>query len=128
MTLSTATSIGLQVEPAVEAVANLKPALRKRLATELRTYESVKARLDKLQLEVNAAKQLVEQSMIEAGESRLDFERDPELRGYKATIVAGTRTVLDEQKLVAQGVSTAQIAAAKVTVPTKPYVLITVPK
>jgi hypothetical protein len=60
------------------------------------------------------------------------YEQTGELRaiceGTGLTWVFPEKSTLDKKKLLAQGVTMAQIEAATITKPGKPYLLITLPK
>lgn len=99
----------------------LKPAVRKKLLTSLATYATLKAKYDELGEQLAKAKGTVEDAFEATGEMKLEIE------GFKTTLVSPIRTKLDPKKLIAQGVTTAQIEAATITQPGKSYVKITLP-
>ena len=99
----------------------LKPTLRRRLLTELRTYGELKAQRAALDLAMTKHRSAIEGYLGETGEASLSLE------GYKVTLVCPITSRLDKMKLVEQGVTTAQIEAATVTTPGRSYVKVTVP-
>ena len=99
----------------------LKPTLRRRLLTELRTYGELKAQRAALDLAMTKHRGTIEGYLGETGEASLSLE------GYKVTLVCPITSRLDKMKLVEQGVTTAQIEAATVTTPGRSYVKVTVP-
>jgi len=101
----------------------LTPALRRKLLSELRLYAELKLQMDVLKHGMEKAKAKVEGVLGEAGESNLAIE------GFKtALICAKGSSKLDPQKLIALGVTTAQIEQATVVgLPKAPYIRIFVP-
>ena len=99
----------------------LKPKVRRELLTELRTYQTLKAQRDELDRRLKGHRDLIDAIRDETGESSLMLE------GFKVTQVAPVRHVLDEKRLIMQGVTTEQIEKATIDVQTKPYVKISCP-
>lgn len=99
----------------------LKPTLKKKLLTALRTY--VELGLQKKAIEFARSKQskIVEEIQVELGESSLDIE------GFKSTIVAPIRKVFDKKLFVALGGNLDLYERAMVATPGTPYMKITPP-
>jgi hypothetical protein len=93
----------------------LKPQVRRKLLTELKVYVELKEQREVLDLAMRTHRDSVENILLETGESSLALD------GFKVTLVAPVRKVLDHKKLIALGVTTEQIQRATVEVPGKPY-------
>ena len=99
----------------------LKPQVRRKLLTALKTYAQLHAQIKALETAADKSKDTVQDLLIETGEQSLSLE------GFKTTLVSPIKRTLSKEKLVQQGVTMAQIEAATVTTSTKPYVKITAP-
>lgn len=112
-----ATSLTVKTEQDI----TIKPTVRKKLLTALRTYAELRVDLKAIEAAMDKQKGTIGAIREEIGEQSLGLE------GFTVTLVAGVRSTLDKAKLIAQGVTVAQIEAATTTKPTKPYTKITVP-
>ena len=99
----------------------LSPAVRRKLLTELRTYEQLKQQKAAIESAMEKHKTIIAAIREETGEQTIKLE------GFSVTLVAPVRSTLDKKKLIAQGVTTAQIEAATVISPGKSYTKVTVP-
>ena len=99
----------------------IEPKLKRRLLVELRTYAELKSQQAALKKAMDKKRANIEDVLGDIGESSLSVE------GFKTTLVAPVRTVLDEKKLIANGVTMDQIEASKTQKATKPYVKVTCP-
>jgi hypothetical protein len=100
----------------------LKPTIRKKLLTALRTYAGLKDQEKVLDLAKKKARGTVQEVLEEVGETSLKLE------GYTATMVAPTKKVLDRKKFVQLGGDLALLDAAYVEQDTTPYIKVTTPK
>lgn len=113
--LTTAQQGKLDLKPSLE------PRLKRKLLTELKTYAQ-------LAMQAKAVEKAMEKH--KGAIAKLRDEQDEvsiEVDDFKVTLVAPLRSTLDKQKLIAQGVTTAQIEEATVVTPVRPYVKITLP-
>lgn len=102
-------------------VVKLAPLVRRRLLTSLRVYGELKTQLEAIKLEMSKAKDNIEGALIDTGETSIALD------GYKATYVSPVRTHLGKQKLIASGVTLAQIEGATIVRPGKSYVKVSTP-
>jgi hypothetical protein len=112
-----ATAVTVRTEQEVK----LAPGVRRKLLTELKAYAGLKTELKALEAKVDARKAIIASIREDIGEQSIGIE------GFQVTLVAGVRSKLMPEKLIALGVTTAQIEMATVTKPNKPYVKISVP-
>lgn len=104
----------------------LAPELKLALLNKLREFQANALAIKALEADQAALKAEIEGVVVGAGEgAALDAGID--IDGFKVKMVYPTRTTLDPKMLVAQGVTTEQIANATVTKPTRHYVLVNVP-
>ena len=99
----------------------LKPTTKRKLLTELKAYAELKTQRDAIDHAMKGHKNTVEGLLEETGESSLSID------GFKTTLVAGTRKSLDRKKLIAAGVTQAQLEAGTTETLNTPYVKITIP-
>lgn len=99
----------------------LKPTLKKKLLLALRTYVELGAQKKAIELARSKQSKIVEDIQVELGESSLDIE------GFKSTIVAPIRKVLDQKQFVALGGNLDILDAAMIPTPGKSYMKITPP-
>lgn len=99
----------------------LKPTIKKRLLTALKTYVELSAQAKVLKLAKSKQASIVEEIQVELGESSLEVD------GFKSTIVAGVSRTLDKKRFVQLGGRLDLLEAAMVDKPKKPYVKITAP-
>ncbi len=101
----------------------LTPQLRRKLLAELRMFAELKTQSKALDLAMGKVKTKVEAVLGEVGESNLSVD------GFKTCLVcAKGSSKIDPMKLVAQGVTTAQIEKATVVgAPKTPYIKISCP-
>jgi hypothetical protein len=114
-------SLAQTVTTTTTTQVKIAPAIKRKLMTELRAYADLKTKRDALDAAMKKSRSKVEDCLGDIGESSLTVD------GFRTTLVAPVRTTLSEEKLIAQGVTVDQIAAAKVQTPTKAYVKITCP-
>lgn len=99
----------------------LKPAVKTKLLKELKAYEVLADQRKAIELAIKKHKGNIEEIQEETGETSLAID------GFKVTLVAPIRHVLDKKKLIALGVSADIIEEATVEVSGKPYIKVTVP-
>ncbi len=99
----------------------LKPAVKKRLLTELRAYADLAAQRKAIDEKMAGCRGVVEEIQIELEESSIELE------GFKSTLVAPIRKVFDRKKFVRLGGDLAIYESAQVSAPGKAYVKITAP-
>ena len=99
----------------------LKPAVRRKLLTELKAYSELKQQLDAIKHAMDKHKATI------GGLRDMTGEKALELEGFKIRLVEPTRSTLDKKKLVELGCATAWIEEATTTKPTKPYEKVTCP-
>lgn len=104
----------------------LKPVLKRRLLLKLRTYEELATQMRALKAAQDKIKGEVETLFIDADEFQA-LQEGAAVGDFKIKYVSPIRSSLDKKKLLAQGVTMAQIENATVSRPTKPYVKITTP-
>ncbi len=104
----------------------LAPALKRRLLTKLRTYADLYLQAKTLKAAQGKLKDEVESLFIDADEFAA-LQDGAAVEGFRLKYVSPVRKKLNIKKLLAQGVTLAQIAQATDEVPTKPYTKITVP-
>lgn len=113
--------MGVSVTVSTTSELVLKPAVKSKLLRELRLYEKAKLALKDAEALAEKHKAAVAGIREEIGEQTVKVD------GFTVTLVAGTKSKLDKGKLIAQGVTTAQIEMATVVTPSKAYTLITLP-
>lgn len=109
--------------PTLQTVAEVEisPKLRRRVAAHLEAYFSLQSAIKALEADADVAKAEILATFEDAGEGHaLDAGVTVEGVG-RIKMVYPTTSKLDVKKLIAQGVSTAQIERATVTKPGKPY-------
>ena len=99
----------------------LKPRLKAKLLTKLKTYAEIRARFKAVEAEMEAQKAEIGLLREEAGVTTLSIE------GFKVAQVSGVRKTLNQQKLIAMGVSTEMLEEATETKPNRPYEKISCP-
>jgi len=104
----------------------LVPALKRKLLLKLRAYEELVAQAHAIKSAQTKIKGEVETLFIDADEFAA-LQDGAAVGDYKLKYVSPVRSSLDKKRLLAQGVTMAQIEFATVSRPTKPYVKITVP-
>ena len=113
---------GLAVTTTTVQTVTLKPTVRKKLLTALRTYAGLKSQEAALDLAKKKVRSEVGGILEEVGESTLKID------GYTATFVAPAKKVLDRKKFVQLGGDLALLDAAYVEQAVTPYVKLTMPK
>lgn len=108
MTLTTTQTTEVTIEPEVQA----------HLAGVLNTYTELKTQLDAIQTTIDAEKAVIKLILEDAGVDSV------KAGGYSLSIVKGTSSTLDKRKLMAQGVTVAQLEAATTVRPKKEYLSI----
>lgn len=99
----------------------LKPAIRRRLLTELQAYQELKAEKERIEAAMDAHKAVIGDLRESTGVTSLELE------GFKITHVTPTRSTLDEKKLVELGCALAWIEEATVIKPTRSFNKVTCP-
>ena len=114
-------TLGATVTATTTTEVKLRPALRRKLLTELRAYATIDEQMKVLQHAKDKRKDTIGKIREEVGEQSISLE------GFKVTLVAPVRSTLNKLKLIAQGVTVAMIEAATDIVPGKAYERITLP-
>lgn len=109
------------------ATVELAPEVSVSVLNKLREYESNALAIKALEADQAALKVEIDGILSDAGEAHA-LEGGIEVEGYRAKMVHPTRDQLDTMRLISLGVTTAQLAEATKTVPTKSYLLITSPR
>lgn len=99
----------------------LKPQVRKKLLTQLREYQGLKAQRDAIDAAMNATKASIGTLRESTGEDAITLE------GFKVSRVQQVRKVLNHQKLIAAGCAVAWIEEATESKPSKAYEKVTCP-
>lgn len=99
----------------------IKPALRTKLLKEFRLYAALRDQLKAIESAMDKHKANIGKIRDETGEQSLNVD------GFKVTLVAPIRSSLDKAKLIAQGVTIAQIENATVHKPGRAYEKLTLP-
>ena len=99
----------------------LSPAIRRRLVTQLRSYQELLTRRTSLEMEMASCRAAVAEIQTELEESSIELE------GFKSTLVAPMKSVFDKKTFVRIGGRLDLIEAATSKVPGKVYVRITPP-
>lgn len=99
----------------------LKTTTRNDLLLELRAYAELKREQTAIQKAMDGHRDSIGKLREETGEQSIS------LNGFIVTEIRGTITTLDKKKLIAQGVTVAQIEAATITRPKRSYEKITLP-
>jgi len=99
----------------------LKPSLKTKLMKELRLYAELRSQREAIDAAMDKHKASIEVIRDEAGEQSLKVE------GYTISLVAPVRAILDKMRLIANGVTLAQIEDSTVHKPSKPYCKISLP-
>ena len=115
--------MALTVRTTLVSEVKLKPALKIKLLTELKTYARLHAQMKSIEAEMDQRKAAIGRYREEAGVETLDLE------GFKVTRVSGgLRKSLDPMKLLEMGCTLEMQEECTTTVPTKPFEKITCPK
>lgn len=105
----------------VTKTVELKPSVRRKLLTELRSYQDLKVRRDALEEAMNGHKATIGKLREESGENAIMLE------GFKITRVDPVRKVLNHTKLIELGCAMAWIEEATENKPSKGYEKVTCP-
>lgn len=114
-------ALATKVEAKITEEVTLKPVVAKKLRTELKAYQEIVEQIKALEQAKDAHKTAIGKIRASTGHGSIAID------GFKVTEVPGVSSKLDPEKLIAQGVTTAQIEAATVTTPKRPYERITLP-
>lgn len=109
------------------STVTLSPTVSAQVLNKLREYESNALAIKALEADQAALKVEIDGVLNDAGEAHA-LEGGIEVEGYKAKMVHPVRDQLDTMKLISMGVTTAQLAEATRSVPTKSYLLISSPR
>ena len=112
---------GLAVTTTTVQTVTLKPTVRKKLLTALRTYAGLKDQEKVLEVAKKQVRGGIGAILEDVGESTLKIE------GFTATFVAPAKKVLDRKKFVQLGGDLALLDAAYVEQAVTPYVKVTCP-
>ena len=99
----------------------IAPQIKRKLLLALKTYTELAAQAKVLALAKKKQGSIVEGIQTELGESSIDID------GYKSTIVAPIRKVLDKKKFIALGGNLDIYEAAMVDTPSRAYAKISAP-
>lgn len=99
----------------------LKPTVRRKLLTELKAYAALKADMDALKHAMDKKKATIGAIREETGEDSIELE------GFKVSLVAPVRSVLNKQRLISLGCAAAWLEEATETKPARAYTKVTVP-
>ena len=99
----------------------IAPQIKRKLLLALKTYTELAAQAKVLELAKKKQGSIVEGIQTELGESSIDID------GYKSTIVAPIRKVLDRKRFVALGGNLDILDKAMIDTPSKAYPKITAP-
>ena len=99
----------------------IAPQIKRKLLLALRTYVELNEQAKAIKLAKAKQMTVVEGIQTELGESSIDID------GYKSTIVAPIRKVLDKKKFIALGGNLDIYEAAMIDTPSKAYAKITAP-
>ena len=99
----------------------LSPAIRRRLVTQLRTYQELATKRTAIETEMANCRAAIAEIQTELEESSIELE------GFKSTLVAPMKSVFDKKTFVRIGGRLDLIEAATSKVPGKIYVRITPP-
>jgi hypothetical protein len=112
---------GLAATTTTVQTVTLKPTVRKKLLTELRTYLGLKEQDAAIDVAKKKCRGNIGAILEDVGESTLKIE------GFTATFVAPAKRVLDRKKFVQLGGDLALLDAAYVEQAVTPYVKVTTP-
>ena|SRR3990167_11532664 len=110
--------------PRLEATVELEvsPELRNLVSIQLQDYAALQLAIKELEANADAIKAEVVATFSDAGQLAA-LDSGVNVEGYgKVKMVYGTSTKLDPKKLIAQGITVAQIERATKHTPNKPYV------
>ena len=110
------------LEATTTTTVSIKPALMKKLRTELHAYAALKGRLKALEAEVEKHKDVIAEIREETGEQSLSVD------GYSITLVAPMRKVFDAKRFVTLGGNLDIYNKANIDTASKSYTKISVPK
>jgi hypothetical protein len=109
------------VKTTVTKTVKLLPSVRRQLLVELAAAQKDKIAMNAAEYRYNQRKAKIRSIREKTGESSLEID------GYTVSDVTGTITQWDEKKMLAHGLSMAEIESFKVVKPKKPYEKITFP-
>lgn len=115
-------STDTQTEQITDATQILRPVVQKRLQAAFKQYEDVSTQIALLEEQKAQVKKAIAAIRDGAGVTSL------ELAGYKTTLVSPVSSRIDPKRLLAQGITEAQIKAATVVKPGASYEKVTTPK
>jgi hypothetical protein len=96
----------------------LAPVAAAHLSATLDTLKELKVQMEAIQHLMEIERLTVQQYMVEAGVDKMQVD------GLNLAIVRGVTSTLDKKKLLALGVTAAQLEMATTTTPKKPYLSI----
>jgi hypothetical protein len=104
----------------------LAPQLKTKILRKLRQYAELKLQAKAIESAQAKIRQETEAAFADAGEFAA-LQAGIRVDDFRVCHVSPVRTTLDKQRLIAEGVTVAQIEAATLTVPGRAYLKITVP-
>lgn len=102
------------------AEVKLKPHLKRKLITEIKTIKELRVQAEAIDAAIRKHVGSVQGVLEESGEEKINIEGIG-----KATMVFGAQSKLDKKLYVLNGGNLADLDAATVTTPKKPYCKIT---
>jgi hypothetical protein len=114
-------SITTTVSTTITKVVKLLPSLRRQLLVELQAAQKDKITMKAAEERYETRKAKIRKLRESTGEESLEFD------GYTITNVTGLVSRFDEKKMLAHGLSMAEIESFRVTTPKKAYEKITFP-
>lgn len=106
-----------------KTAVELKPQIKTELVARLAAYALAKEEIKRLQEYLNTQVEAIATIYGDAG-----LQGTVNVDGYKVAEVTPTRSVLNRERLIAMGVTTAMLQQATEVVPSKPYMRITTPE
>jgi hypothetical protein len=111
----------VSVTTTVTKTVKLLPSLRRQLLVELAAAQKDKIAMKAAEGRYEKRKAKIRALRESTGNASLEID------GYTTSDVTGTMTRWDEKRMLAHGLSMAEIEGFKVTVPKKPYEKVTFP-
>lgn len=118
--------MGAKVTTTQTTEVKLTPALKTKLKAKLKIFTANKAQIQAYEHANRKIREEVEKLFVDAGEFGA-LQEGVKIDDCSLKHISPIKTRLDPKKLVAQGVTTAQIEAATTTTPGTSYMRITVP-
>jgi hypothetical protein len=113
--------VSMQIELSQRTEASLTDMQRLQVMVTAAAYLRLQQEIKRLERQAETKLAELEALRDATGQSTVDVD------GYRLTRIHGTRSVLSEEKLIAQGVTTAMLQNATETKPNRPYTKVTGP-